>query len=312
MFNGLNEDGLKMLEKNKWKPQLNRHMGLLGILPALLFMLFFFVGGLIHSLCISFGSQQDFSMTREKDRLWAYKELINPSFFQSVGITVGIAAAIAVLSGIIALLLAIFLAERSAKWKWIHIIFQLPIGIPHLLAAYLLMQVFMQSGSYSRIAYHLGWIDKLEKFPVLVHDEWGIGVIIAYLWKEVPFIVLLIYPFMVKLISEWKEQAKALGSSFSQTIRWIIIPILLPMWVGGMWVVFAFALGAYEIPALLASTSFGSIPVEAFHEYSQFGLVRQPIAIAMNVVLAGISLLIGSVLIYLQFNWYKRGRRVWS
>lgn len=300
-----------MLGKNKSKLQLIRHKGLLGILPALLFMLIFFVGGLIHSICISFGSNQDFSLIGENDRLWAYKELMNPSFFQSVGVTVGIAAAIAFLSGVIALLATIFLAERSAKWKWIHIIFQLPIGIPHLLAAYLLMQVFMQSGWYSRIAYHLGWIDRLEDFPVLVHDEWGIGVIVAYMWKEVPFIVLLIYPFMVKLISEWKEQAKALGSSFSQTIRWVIIPIMLPMWIGGMWVVFAFALGAYEIPALLASTSFGSIPVEAFQEYSQFGLERQPIAIAMNVVLSGISLLVGSFLIYLQLNWYKRGRRVW-
>jgi putative spermidine/putrescine transport system permease protein len=83
------------------------------------------------------------------------------------------------------------------------------------------------------------------------------------------------------------------------------------MWVGGMWVVFAFTLGAYEIPALLASTSFGSIPVEAFQEYSQFGLERQPIAIAMNMVLAVISFLVGSILIFLQLRWYKQGRRVW-
>ena len=311
MSNGLNGDGLKMLEKNRLSMQLNRHKGLLGILPALLFMLFFFVGGLIHALCLSVGSQHQISLIGGEDSLWAYKELMKLSFLQSVGVTVGIAAAIAVISGIIALLAAIFLAERSSKWKWIQLIFQLPIGIPHLLAAYLLMQVFMQSGWYSRIAYYFGWIDTLEEFPVLVHDEWGIGVILAYMWKEVPFIVLLIYPFMIKLISDWEEQAKALGSTFSQTMRLVIIPILLPIWVGGMWVIFAFALGAYEIPALLASTSFGSIPVDAFHEYSQFGLERQPIAIAMNVVLAGISLLVGSVLIYLQLNWYKRGRRVW-
>ncbi|MCL6570901.1 MAG: ABC transporter permease subunit [Bacillus sp. (in: Bacteria)] len=291
--------------------QIIKHKGLLGILPALLFMLIFFLGGTVHSLSMSLGSQEYLGLVVQEDRLWAYKELINNSFFQSVGATVWLAAVVAILSGISALILALFLAKRSQQWKWVNILFQLPIGIPHLLSAYLFMQVFTQSGWYARIAFHLGWIDSFEAFPILVHDEWSLGVILAYMWKEVPFIVLLIYPFIVKLLSDWREQTKVLGGTFSQTVRWVVIPILLPMWVGGMWVVFAFTLGAYEIPALLARTSFGSIPVRAFQEYSQFGLERQPIAIAMNMVLAGISLLVGCLLIYLQLRWYKKGRRVW-
>lgn len=294
-----------------YSQKLNKNKGLLGILPALLFMLIFFVGGIVHSLTLSLGSPENISLVVQEEKFWAYKELVNPSFFQSIGVTVGIAAAVAVLSGITALIAALFLAERSQHWKWLNIIFQLPVGIPHLLSAYLLMQVFMQSGWYSRITYHLGWIDSIEEFPVLVHDDWGVGVILAYMWKEVPFIIILIYPFIIKLISEWREQSIALGGTFSQTVRWVIVPILLPMWVGGMWVVFAFTLGAYEIPALLARTSFGSIPVLAFQEYSQFGLERQTIAIAMNMVLALISFLVGCLLIYLQLRWYKRGRRVW-
>ncbi|WP_342432027.1 ABC transporter permease subunit [Neobacillus sp. FSL H8-0543] len=300
-----------MLQKNKFIQKLNNHKGLLGILPALLFMIIFFVGGSIHSINLSMKSQQQSSSIIKGDWLWAYKELLSADFFQSVGITVGTAVVVAVLSGGVGLLIALFLAERSTKWKWVQIIFQLPIAIPHLLSAYLLMQVFMQSGWYSRIAFYIGWVDSMEEFPILVHDQWGIGVILAYMWKEVPFIVLLIYPFIIKLISDWREQTNVLGGTFSQAIRWVVVPILLPMWVGGMWVVFAFALGAYEIPAILASTSFGSIPVEAFQEYSQFGLERQPIAIAMNVILAVISFIVGSILIYLQVGWYKQGRRVW-
>lgn len=300
-----------MWQTTKISKQLNKYKGLLGILPALLFMLIFFLGGTFHSLSLSLGRQETYSLGVQGERFWAYKELVNSSFFQSIGVTVGIAAAVAVLSGLIGLLASLFLVERSRHWKWLTIIFQLPVGIPHLLSAYLFMQVFMQSGWYSRIAYHLGWIDSIEAFPILVHDEWGMGVILAYMWKEVPFIILLISPFITKLFSEWKEQSIALGGSFSQTIRWVIVPLLLPIWVGGMWVVFAFTLGAYEIPALLARTSFGTIPVIAFQEYSQFGLERQPIAIAMNMILAVISFFVGSILIYLQLQWYTRGRRVW-
>lgn len=75
---------------------------------------------------------------------------------------------------------------------------------------------------------------------------------------------------------------------------------------------FAFAIGAYEIPALLARTSFRFVPVLAWQEYTQFGLERQPIAIAMNMVLAIVSLFVGILLIYLQMNWYAKGRRVWK
>lgn len=293
---------------NKKGHQINNYKGLLGILPALLFMLIFFLGGLFHSLILSLEKQP---LVDQENRFWAYKELMNQSFFHSIMVTIGIAFAVAILSGVSGLFAALFLAERSRKWKWLQIILQLPIGIPHLFSAYLLMQVFMQSGWYSRLAYHIGLVDSMEAFPILIHDDWGIGVILAYMWKEVPFIVLLIYPFIVKLIGDWKETAEVLGGSFSQTVRWVIVPILLPMWVGGMWVVFAFTLGAYEIPALLAKTSFGSIPVMAFQEYSQFGLERQPIAIAMNLVLAVISFLIGCLLIYLQLDWFKKGRRIW-
>ncbi|MDR7236002.1 ABC transporter permease [Neobacillus drentensis] len=300
-----------MWRTTKISNQLNKYKGLLGILPALLFMLIFFLGGTLHSLSLSFESKETFSLVSQEGKFWAYKELINVTFLQSIGVTVGIAAAVSVLSGVTGLIASLFLVERSRHWKWLNIIFQAPVGIPHLLSAYLFMQVLMQSGWYSRFAYQLGWIDSIEAFPVLVHDEWGVGVILAYMWKEVPFIILLISPFILKLFSDWREQSIALGGSFSQTVRWVIVPILLPMWVGGMWVVFAFTLGAYEIPALLASTSFGSIPVEAFQEYSQFGLERQPIAIAMNMVLAGISFLVGSILIFLQLRWYKQGRRVW-
>lgn len=299
-----------MLLKTKIVHTIHKHKGLLGILPALLFMLIFFLGGLSHSLSISVKSPDLFGVTTGNP-FWAYKELFNESFAKSMAVTVGIAAVAAFLAGVIGLFAALFLARLSYKWKILHIIFQLPIGIPHLLAAYLLMQVLMQSGWCARIAFQLGIIDSMEAFPVLVHDDWGIGVVLAYLWKEVPFIVLLIYPFIVKLIVDWKETSAVLGGTLSQMVLWVILPILLPMWVGGMWVVFAFILGAYEIPALLGKTSLGSIPVLAFQEYTQFGLERQSVAIAMNVVLAVISLLIGCILIYLQLGWYKKGRRVW-
>lgn len=299
-----------MWATNKFSRFFNKYRGLWGILPAFIFVLFVFGGGFLQSLYISLGQQPDYYGTN--GFAWAYKELLNPTFSKSLWITVGFALLIAIFSGIIGLLAALLLAGGSYNKPWIHAILQLPIGVPHLLAGYMLTQVFMKTGWYSRIAYHLGWIDSFEQFPMLIHDQWGIGMILAYLWKEIPFIVLLIYPFITKLLIDWKETAKVLGANFSQTVRWVIVPIVLPVWVGGMWVVFAFTLGAYEIPALLARTSLRLVPVQAWQEYTQFGLERQPLAIAMNVVLAAVSLVIGLILLYLQKKWYEEGRRIWK
>jgi putative spermidine/putrescine transport system permease protein len=299
-----------MWATNKIIHLFNKYRGLWGILPAFIFVLIFFGGGLLHSILISFGHQADYY--GNNGFAWTYKELLDPKFFHSLKLTVGFALVISIVSGIIGLIAALLLAAKTINKPWINIVLQLPFGVPHLLAGYMLTQVFMKTGWYSRIAYHLGWIDSFEQFPMLIHDQWGIGMILAYLWKEIPFIVLLIYPFISKLMLDWKETAKALGASFTQTVRWVIIPIVLPLWVGGMWVVFAFTLGAYEIPALLARTSLRLVPVLAWQEYTQFGLERQPLAIAMNVILAGVSLIVGLILLYLQKKWYEEGRRIWK
>ncbi len=299
-----------MLVIYKMTKSIHKHKGLFGVLPALLFVIFFFIGGFIYSFRISLGEYEEIYGVNEIG--WAYKELFDGSFLASLGVTVGIAGAVSLLSGIMGLLIALLLATYTYNKTWTHLIFQLPFGVPHLLAAYMLTQVFMQTGWYSRIAYHLGWIDSFEAFPVLIHDQWGIGVLLAYSWKEIPFIVLLLYPFVTKLLHEWRDTVNMLGANNSQMIRWVLIPILLPIWVGGMWIVFSFVLGSYEIPALMARTSFGFIPVMAWQEYTQFGLSRQPLAIAMNIVLAFVSLLIGIVLLACQKKWYESGRRVWK
>lgn len=307
MWSGLNGAGWTVLETNKWLQFAMKHKGLLGIFPALLFLLFFFVGGFFQAFVLSIGGEE--SIYGHEGAAWAYEELMQKKYLSSYVATILLAALVSILSGGIGLLIAFILAVISVKRNWVRIIFQLPFGVPHLLSAYMLTQVLMQTGFLSRIAYHLGLISSYEQFPVLIHDQWGIGFLFAYLWKEIPFIILLTYPFVAKLLHEWKETVFVLGGSFFQMVRWVVLPMLLPIWAGGMWVVFSFVLWAYEIPALMARSSMGLIPVLAWQEYTQFGWDRQPMAIAMNVVLAFVSFLVGLLLIMVQKRWFEKGRR---
>lgn len=291
--------------RNNWWIQ---YKWLLGFAPAILFLLFFFIGGFVHALWASFGN----GIYESAEKGWAYKEILSSvRFYDNLWTTISFAFVVALLSGAIGLGVALFLARYTYRLPWLYLVAQLPVGIPHLFAAYMLSQLLLQTGWLARVAHALGFIESFEQFPVLVHDTIGLGAIAAYLWKEIPFIVLLVYPFIVKLYAEWEEIAKTLGASRMQLVRYVVVPLVVPLWVGGMWVVFAFALSAYEVPAILARTSYGMLSVEAWKEYTQFGLHRQPVGIALNVLLAIVAFIIGVVLVWLQKKWYEKGRRVW-
>lgn len=289
-------------------PPWRRHAWVLGLLPAVLYILVFFVGGMLQSLWVSLGTPS--SLYGRGELGWPYRELANRDFLHPLGTTAGLAAAAAAIASLAGLAMVLFLIRRGARWRWLEIISQLPMGVPHLLAAHLLAQVFWQSGWFSRLAYHLGLIQTLEEFPVLIQDPWGIGVLLTYAWKEIPFMVLLLLPFAARILYRWEETATALGASFGQTVRWVVLPALAPLWLGGMWVVFAFVLGAYEVPALTAATAPGWVPVLAWQEYTEFGLPRRPVAMAMNLLLAALAFLVGLGLLALQRNWHLKGRRL--
>jgi len=57
-------------------------------------------------------------------------------------------------------------------------------------------------------------------------------------------------------------------------------------------IIFAFSLGAYELPYLLGATMPKALPVQAFIEYTHPDLLHRPYAMALNGIMFFISLII--------------------
>ena len=57
-------------------------------------------------------------------------------------------------------------------------------------------------------------------------------------------------------------------------------------------IIFAFSLGAYELPFLLGATAPKALPVQAFIEYTHPDLLHRPYAMALNSIMFFISLII--------------------
>ena len=83
-----------------------------------------------------------------------------------------------------------------------------------------------------------------------------VGLSLAYLYFQMPLIVLVIAPAIDGLKKEWREASQNLGASHWQYWRYIALPILLPSLLGTMILLFGNSLGAYATAFALTGGTF--------------------------------------------------------
>ncbi len=60
-------------------------------------------------------------------------------------------------------------------------------------------------------------------------DKWGIGIIITYVWKEIPFIILVIYAVLTNIEEKMWHLSRTLGASKTQTFFMSYFLCLCPL-----------------------------------------------------------------------------------
>jgi len=84
------------------------------------------------------------------------------------------------------------------------------------------------------------------------------GIVIVYMYFQIPLMVLVILPALEGLRPTWREAAENLGARSWQYWRYVGGPVLLPAVLGSMLLLFGFALSAYATAQALTS---GTIPL---------------------------------------------------
>jgi len=139
-------------------------------------------------------------------------------------------------------------------------------------------------------------------FPALVFDPFAIGIILQYVWKEVPFIGVIVLANMQSIGEDYESVARSLGASRWQTFRHVLLPLIFPGMLSASVMVFAFTFGAYEIPALLGASFPAALPVLAYRKYTDVDLAARPEAMAMAIVIA----LLSAIMIYFYVRYSRR------
>lgn len=218
--------------------------------------------------------------------------LADPGFLASLWLTFRIAFVSTVLSAIIAIGVALVLREGFPGSTITKFVFQIPLPVPHLVAASGIVLLITQSGIFSRMGAAVGVIDRPADFPVMVFDEAGIAIILTFLWKEVPFIGLVVLAVLQSVGPQYEEIAQTLGATRWQRFLYVLLPLIMPGVASTSIIVFAFTFASYEIPLLLGVRSPTTLPVLAFRNYQDPDLALRPEAMAISVILAVIAVLL--------------------
>ena len=125
-------------------------------------------------------------------------------------------------------------------------------------------------------------------FPLMINDVWGIGIIATYVWKEIPFITLMILSVLEGVGNDLLQVGKTLHADRWQRFRHIILPTIFPSLGAACLIVFAYTFGAFEVPYLLGRTYPMTLPVWAYRNYSDVDLMARPEGIATGIVIAAV------------------------
>ena len=271
------------------------------LLPAMSLIVILFFGGLAVGLMRSFNYMPIIGLTSPD---WsAYVSVFtDKEFYLSFLLTFHIAFTSTVISSILAIGAALLLRRQFVGRAIVNFLFQLNLTVPHLVGAIGILYLFSQSGSFARLAAEWGMIARPGDFPALVFDPYAIGIILQYVWKEVPFIGVIILANMQALGEDYESVARSLGANRWQSFRHVLLPLIFPGVLSASVMVFAFTFGAYEIPAILGSSYPAALPVLAYRKYTDVDLAARPEAMAMAIIIA----LLSALMIYFYIRYSRR------
>jgi putative spermidine/putrescine transport system permease protein len=166
--------------------------------------------------------------------------LHDPTFSDALWFSLRTALVATCLAAVAAVAIAAVLRRQGAVPRFLA---ALPVPVPHLLVATVAVAWLGPGGLAERA---------LGALPLqLVGDRAGLGILLVYLYKETPFLVLLLLASMGRGLAQREEAAAVLGATRWQRLRWVVWPTIKAPLAGGALIVAAFVLGAFEVPLVV-------------------------------------------------------------
>jgi putative spermidine/putrescine transport system permease protein len=130
--------------------------------------------------------------------------------------------------------------------------------------------------------------------------EWNKGLMLVYLYFQIPLMLIVFLPAVEGLRPQWREAAETLGGSTWLYWRKVAAPILFPSFVGALLLLFTNAFSAYATAAALVSQGSPLLPLAIGGTLNSEVILGQEnvgkaMALLMVVVVAGVMTLYAAI-----------------
>jgi putative spermidine/putrescine transport system permease protein len=278
------------------KKTANSWLAWMGLVPFLFFGLAFELLPLLTTIRSSLTNKGVLTLD-------FYRQALDPLFLRSFGNTIKLSATTAFLGVVFGTLVAyaIITTKNKLVRNALTALSDVTTNFGGAPLAFAFIVILGSTGIITMLLKQVG-IHLYPNFRIYSIS----GLTIAYLYFQLPLMILLIIPSLLGLKREWREAAVNLGASTFQYWIRVALPILFPALVSGFLLLFANSFGAYATAWTLTGSDVDLITIRIA------ALIRGEVQLAPELAdaLSILSLLIMSACV-LGYMWLSnRARKV--
>jgi ABC-type sugar transport system permease subunit len=271
-----------------------RNLALLLIAPGLALVAALFLYPLCFSLISAFtGPQGGFSL-QAFGKAW---EL----YSGDVVFTVVIVLASCFFTGLAAIIIAgtLTLGENRYIVGTLKALYRWPLFIPFIVAAQCMRTFLAKNGLMNNTFVSLGLMEPLQAMSFL---DWR-GIIATFVWKQTPFVALLLAGALASLDRATLEAGRNLGASRMRVLVELALPQVMPQLLVALVLSFVTMLSVLSVPMMVAGSQPTMLTVDMAFRINAYG--DYATANALGVITYLISA--GAAIIYLKRGMAKEG-----
>lgn len=223
----------------------------------------------------------------------AYRSILaDPGFFGNLLFSLYTALTATVLSTILGVALSYILStSRTSLLRNITLrLLQTGLVMPYLYVVFLAVLFLSRTGVLSRILYLAGILEDYERFPALVFDKEGKGIILSFVFKGTPFVTLFTVNIMSRISTRFGDVARTLSVHSVQRLFKIYLPLSAKAIVWSSSILLVYSIGSFEVPYFLGVLTPESLSAQAFSIYLSPDIGDIPLSMAMNSMIFFISI----------------------
>jgi putative spermidine/putrescine transport system permease protein len=216
---------------------------ILMLIPGVGFILLFIGSSIFLTLVQSFGlfsitGKSMFTLENWKAILQTRESMDSLFFSLKMGLLSSIGTVV------VAFPIALFFRKGGTGKGILGSIIKVPLFIPALVAAFLILNLISYHGLVNTALMRLNLINEPLR---MLNDKFGWGVVFIQIWKNLPFVLLIVMASLASIRDDTIDAAKNLGAGYWSIFFRMYVPLSMPGILVSMILMFIKAFGDFPI-----------------------------------------------------------------